>query len=217
MPQRWMMAGLGSLVLLLAACDEPKESPGAATAKASAAATTKAASTAKATASATAQAGAGKCDKLGCKGEGSFFKKCDCKGKDVKPPLTATWTGKDGSFDKPAMEVQNLSDQPLHWASVRLYYYDQAGKQLEVTIKGKPEKKTKDTTYKTYMMNGSTFTLKPKEKKTLSFGWKKDEAPKGTDTIEAVFDGWCWGEPRDKANEVCVTIDRAPDERPKGG
>ena len=39
----------------------------------------------------------------------------------------------------------------------------------------------------------------------------------GLDTIEVVFDGWCWGKHNDKENEVCVTIDRAPEERPKGG
>lgn len=160
-------------------------------------------------ASGAAAAGPG-CASVGCgTAQGDFFNKCDCKGKGMTPPLVAKWTGKvDSFFKSPTFEVENTSDKDIHWASAAAYYYDKAGKQIEVETKDKKSK------YKSYTVNGSNFSLKPKEKKEISIGWKEDLHPKDTAKIEVVFDGWCYGKYDDKPNELCINVDRAPEERP---
>lgn len=165
--------------------------------------------TGSAAATGTAAAGPG-CASVGCgNGKGDFFQKCDCKGKGMTPPLVAKWTGKMHPFFKePTFEVENTSDKDIHWASASVYYYDKAGKQIEVKLKDRPDK------YKKSSINGSNFTFKPKEKKELALGWKEENHPKDAVKIEVVFDGWCYGVYNDKANELCINVDRAPDERP---
>ena len=192
------------LALCCAACDrgdsartEDETAPSAA----------KSAAPTAATASASAAA-AGKCEPLGCKGEGTFFKKCDCKGKDVKSPFAIKVSGGYSDFFKqPEFEVTNTTDKPIHWGSAAVYYYDKAGEQLETQIR--------DKTYKVSRVNGSNFTLKPKETKTITLGFKKESEPKGIDTMQVVIDGWCFGTHKDKSSHLCIKIDRAPDERPK--
>lgn len=197
--------------LSVTACDkgsEPKkdDAPGASTsAQAAAQAPTAAAQAGE---GAAAPAGEGKCAALGCKGEGDFFKKCDCKGKDVKPPFTIKYTGKYNDFaKKPEFEVTNTSDKPTHWGSAAVYYYDKSGKQLSAKIK--------ETTYPASRVNGSNFTFKPGETKKLTLGFDKDAAPKDTDAMQVVIDGWCYGTYDDKASYLCINLERAPDERPK--
>ncbi len=152
----------------------------------------------------------GKCDALGCKGEGTFFKPCSCKDKAQPVPLEVKYTGKYSDFFKqPEWEVTNKTDKDIHWASAAVYYYDKAGKQLEAQIK--------DKTYKASRVNGSNFTLKPKETKKITIGFKKDTEPKGIDSMEVVFDGWCFGVYKDKSSHLCIKNERAPEERPKSG
>lgn len=150
----------------------------------------------------------GKCEALGCKGEGSFSDKCNCKGKPQEVPFEAKPTGKY-LFKKPEWEVTNKTGKDIHWASAAVYYYDESGKQLEATIKNKP--------YKSSRINGSSFTLKPKETKTIAFGFTQESAPAGTASIEVEFDGWCFGTYADKESQLCIYIERAPDERSKTG
>ncbi|MFO0593134.1 MAG: hypothetical protein U0441_36665 [Polyangiaceae bacterium] len=141
--------------------------------------------------------------------KGDFFEKCDCKGKNMAPPLVATYTGKMDSFSKePLFDVENTSDRPIQWASAAVYYYDKSGKQISVELKDRKE------TFKKSTINGSNFTMKPKEKKQIHMGWSEKNAPKDVAKIEAVFDGWCYGIYDDKSTELCINIDRAPDDRP---
>jgi len=105
--------------------------------------------------------------------------------------------------------VTNKSDKDTNWGSVAIYYYDKSGKQLDVTLKGK--------TYSVERTNGSSFTFKPGETKTLYLGWKQENAPPGTATMEMVFDGWCYGTFEDKAGQLCIDNPRAPEQRPRSG
>lgn len=114
----------------------------------------------------------GKCAALGCTGTGDFSSMCNCKDKPQEVPFEAKPTGKYHSFfKKPEWELTNKTDKDISWASAAVYYYDKSGKQLEATTNGK--------SYKLARINGSTFTLKPKETKTISFGFLRDAAPAG--------------------------------------
>jgi hypothetical protein len=152
-----------------------------------------------------------KCAAIGCEsGDGSFFKMCGCNEKVQEAPFEAKATGKYGTFSKqPEWTVTNKTDKIVHWASAAVYYYDRAGKQLETTIKDKP--------YKASRVNGSSFTLKPKETKKVSIGFKQENAPAGTASMEVVFDGWCYGAYADKETHLCMRVARAPDERARSG
>jgi hypothetical protein len=206
-----IMLGMGALAacLVVGGCEGNKEdapkpaaSAPAPTASAKADGSTKEA--------ATPPAGEGKCGALGCTGEGTFFDMCDCKAKPQTAPFKAKWSGKYSDFFKqPEFEVTNTTDKDIHWGSVAVYYYDKAGKQLETDIKG--------TKYKSGRENGSTMSLKPNETKTMTMGFKKESEPKGIDTIEVVFDGWCFGKYDDKASHLCVRVEKAPEERAKSG
>ncbi len=150
------------------------------------------------------------CKSVGCGDDkGDFFEKCDCSGKKMGAPLTGKWNGTiDKFFKKPIFVVENTSERPIQWASAAVYYYDKAGKQLEVELKDRKEK------FKSSTVNGSNFTLKPKEKKEISIGWSEENHPKDAVKLEVVFDGWCYGVDGDKATELCIKIDRAPVDRP---
>lgn len=152
-----------------------------------------------------AAAPAGKCEPLGCTGAGSFSEMCSCK--SASAPITAKFTG-SYRFDTPEWEVTNTTDSPLHWGSSAVYYYDKAGKQLSTEIRG--------TKYSVHRMNGSSFTLKPKETRKITVGFKKADEPKGVKSIELLLDGWCFGTYEDKASHLCVRAPKAPDERAQG-
>jgi hypothetical protein len=188
-------------LLAVPACkgDKPNAAP--------AASATPSASVALAQLSASA-APANKCEPLGCKGgDGSFFHMCDCKGTDLKPPFSIKSTGKYSKFFKsPEFEITNTSDKDIHWASAAIYYYDKSGKQLSAEIR--------DRTYKSSRINGSNFTFKPHETKTLNLGFKKKSEPKHIAAMQVVIDGWCYGTYKDKPSHLCIRIDRAPEERP---
>jgi hypothetical protein len=192
--------------LALVACDSKTDDGAAATS----ATTTAAASAPTAATSASSAAAGNKCEALGCKGEGTFFKKCRCDDAAEMPPAPFEAKRVDGySFDKPLWEVTNKTDKDLHWGAVSIYYYDASGKQLETKIK--------DKTYKRSRMNGSTLTLKPRETKKIGLGFKKESAPKGAKDMEIVFEGWCYGTYKDKSSHLCISVGATPEERPKGG
>jgi len=163
-------------------------------------------------------AGESKCAAIGCKGgDGSFFQKCDCKAAPQDVPFEAKYTGKYHSFFKqPEWDVTNKTDKDINWASANVYYYDKAGKQLEATVKDKKDA-SKDRKFKSYRVNGSNFTLKPKETKKITIGFMQENAPAGAASLEVVFDGWCYGASADKESHLCINVERSPDERARAG
>ena len=50
------------------------------------------------------------CKSVGCGDrKGDFFEKCDCKGKNMTPPITLKWTGKiDSFFKRPTFEAEDV-------------------------------------------------------------------------------------------------------------
>jgi hypothetical protein len=192
-------------------CDKAGDGAAKPDGSAKPATTTAASAKPSASASASAAATGDKCSALGCEpGTGTFFEKCDCKAKPPAVPLKAKYAGKRSSFFKqPEFEVTNTTDKPIHWGSVAIYYYDKAGKQLEAEIDGKK--------FAASRSNGSNFTLKPNETKTINLGFKSEHEPKNVDSMEVVFDGWCWGVYEDEASHVCVTIERPADVRARSG
>lgn len=207
------------VVASLVACS--KKDDGAAPSASSSATSSSAASSAAApsvSAKPVEGGGESKCAALGCKsGDGSFFKMCDCKATPQEVPFEAKYTGKYHSFFKqPEWEVTNKTDKDIHWASANVYYYDKAGKQLEATVKDKKDA-SKDRKFKSYRINGSNFTLKPKETKKITIGFAQENAPAGAASLEVVFDGWCYGTNADKASHLCISGEKSPDERARSG
>jgi len=145
------------------------------------------------------------CEKLGCTGKGKFSSMCNCKGKDVKPPIA--FHRVDGEmFKKPKFEIRNSTAHQTEWASATVYYYDKDGKQLAGTSRGKPQK--------AYRLNGSTMGVKANGTRSTGMGYKTAEQPAGTKTVQVAVDGWCYGDSRTKDDEFCVRIDKSPDDRP---
>ena len=161
-------------------------------------------------ASAEVAAGGDKCSSLGCTGEGSFSKMCDCKAKPQPAPFAVKYAGKYSSFfEEPEWQITNTTDKDIHWGSAAVYYYDKAGKQLEA--------KFGEKTLKAYRVNGSNLSLKPNQTKTINLGFKQGDEPKGIGSMEVVFDGWCYGKYDDKRSHHCIRNERAPDERARSG
>lgn len=215
----WMgVLGLVTLPLVTGCAKKPADgatgtessataAPSAATPSAAAPGATTVTSTTAAQAPANDKVGAA-CAALGCPGKGTFGGMCDCKAKPQTSPFQVKPTGKKIA-GRPEIEVTNTSDKPTTWASIGVYYYDRAGKQL-----------TADTPSGKYALsreNGSMFTLKPHETKKTSAGFSEKIEPKGTASIEIVVDGWCYGTFADEAGQVCIRNAQTPDERARAG
>ena len=205
-------------VAVLSGCAKKGDDGATASAAASSSATgatmnataTAAAPAQAAPAAAPAAAGAisGACEALGCAGDGSFGKMCDCKDKPAASPFTVKATGKKVG-GRPEWEVTNTSDKPTHWASLAVYYYDREGKQLTA--------ESPNGKFRVGRENGSTFTLKAKETRKIGAGFSDKLEPKGTTSTELVVDGWCYGTYEDKASHVCIRNAKAPDDRARAG
>lgn len=205
--------GLFAVVALVGCAKKPSEGASASASSessspsAAAPAPTTVTSTTAAQAPSSDKAG-GACAALGCPGEGTFFNMCECKAKPQTSPFVVKPTGKKIA-GRPELEVTNTSDKPTHWASLGVYYYDRAGKQLTAdTPSGK---------YPLSRENGSMFTLKPHETRKISAGFSEKIEPKGTASIEVVVDGWCFGTHEDKASQLCMRNAKTPDERARAG
>jgi hypothetical protein len=191
----------------MGACSKSEEQKKKDTAPASNSATSDVEPAAKPTAakSAPTPAPAPTCESLGCTGDGSLMGKCDCAGKGVDSPLSAVATGGKDPTGRMEFELTNSSDRDVEWASVAIYYYDDKGVQLEAELRGKPLKMSTS--------NGSTMKVEAKGARKLGMGFKGDAIPAGATTVQAVFDGWCYGDVRTRDDEFCVRIDKAPADR----
>jgi hypothetical protein len=158
--------------------DKSKGTPAAsATATASAAPSATASATASATPSATASAApAHECAK-GTTGEGTFSKPCDAKGKDRA--MEVQWTGKTDEKG-PHFRVVNKAAATILYGKLAVYFYDKAGKQIEV----------KDSAGKAHPFHtcaGNMFSgvMKPQEKAVITFSCvTQKDVPEGATAIE---------------------------------
>jgi hypothetical protein len=135
-----------------------------------------------------------------------------CKASGDSRMLEVKWTGKI-SDEGPKFSVTNKSQKPVLYGSVAVYFYDKAGKQLQVThaTKSRPMQ----------ICSGNIFAgaVKPGEKIFVFFSCvKKSDVPQGTAAIEAEAKGVGFANEAGTQSEFYWSnMDLVPDERPKGG
>jgi hypothetical protein len=146
-------------------------------------------------------------------GEGIFDK--PCAGSGAARMMEIEWTGK--TDDKgPSFRVVNTSPNTILYGKIAVYFYDKAGKQLDVPSKdGDSDKPRK---YATCSGNIFAGIMKPKEKATITFSCiKKDHVPDGATAIEAEMPMVGFADSTEKRSEYYWRNDEiAPDERAKG-
>jgi hypothetical protein len=150
----------------------------------------------------------------GSTGEGSFAKPCEAKGNARM--MDAAWTGK--TDDKgPFFKVTNKSPSTILYGKIAVYFYDKAGKQLDVmdTAATPP----KPVPYRTCSGNIFSGVMKPAEKATIQFSCvKKEHVPEGTAAIEAEMQTVGFSDATEKKVDFYWTNkDLVPDARKKGG
>lgn len=202
-----------ALVLLLGCSDEHGPSGATTAQSASAQAASSAAAPASAPAPAPTPTETAKPHDCieGSAGEGTLSKPCEAKG--LSRQMEVTWTGK--SDDKgPSFRVVNKSKLTILYGKVVVYFYDKAGKQIEL----------KDDSGKTrpnQPCSGNLFSgvMAPGEKAVITFSCvQKKHMPEGAAAIEAEMVTVGFADASGKKSEFFWrNNDLAPDARPKGG
>ena len=185
--------------------------PAPAASSATPAATASAAPTASAASSA-ALTPRSDCPK-GSSGPGTFEHPCETKG--ASRMMEVKWTGK--TDDKgPFFSVQNKSPGVVLYGKIAVYFYDKAGKQLQV--KDTAANPPKDVPYR--LCSGNMFggVMKVTEKATIQFSCvKMDPVPGGTAAIEAEMVGVGFADATEKKSEFYwANPELNPDARKKG-
>jgi pyruvate/2-oxoglutarate dehydrogenase complex dihydrolipoamide acyltransferase (E2) component len=204
-----------ALVVSLLGCGEKKADPTAPTASASAAVTAPSAPAASASAPPTASAvvevkPTRPCPE-GATGDGTFSKPCEAKG--AARLMEVTWTGKMTDTG-PSFRVTNKSKLDILYGSMAAYFYDKAGKQLDVpAADGKTRPKQ--------VCAGKIFdgVMKAGEKATITFSCvKKTHVPEGTAHVEAEMQMVGFVDSGGKTTDLYwKNNELTPDARPKGG
>jgi hypothetical protein len=148
----------------------------------------------------------------GSEGVGSFEKPCEAKGADRM--MEVTWNGKLDDAG-PSFRVVSTSKLVILYGKLAVYFYDKAGKQLEVPG-GTPEKPKMHQDCFGNIFGG---VMKAGEKAVMTFSCvKKSHVPEGTAAIEAeVRMVGFTDEAGKKSTFYWKNDDLAPDTRPKGG
>jgi len=135
-----------------------------------------------------------------------------CKGSGDARMMEVTYTGKT-TDEGPKFKVVNKTKKSILYGSVAAYFYDKAGKQLQVTHGGKPRPMQ--------ICSGNIFAgaVKPEETIFVFFSCVgKAHVPEGTKTIEAEAKMVGFSDEAGTKNEYYwQNMDLIPDERPKGG
>ena len=192
------------LATLLFACEEAKQEPAAAKPSAS---VTAAPAPPPPTASAQPPKLRDDCPE-GSSGVGTLAQ--PCLGKGDSRMMEVAYTGKI-SDEGPKFSVINKSKSPILFGSLAAYFYDKAGKQLEVTADGKPRPMQ--------VCTGRIFAgaVKPGEKIYMFFSCvKKSHVPEGTATIQAEVKTVGFTDEAGRESELYWSNpDLTPDKRPK--
>jgi len=147
----------------------------------------------------------------GSSGDGSLSKPCDAKG--TARMMEVTWTGKmaDGG---PQFRVTNKSPSVILYGKFVAYFYDKAGKQLEVK-----DAAGQAHPHQTCVGNLFSGTMKAAEKAVITFSCvKKDHVPEGTVAIEGEMQMVGFADASEKKSEYYWrNNDLTPEKRPKGG
>jgi hypothetical protein len=149
----------------------------------------------------------------GSEGVGSFAKPCEAKGADRM--MEVTWTGKMNDTGAPTFRVINKSKLVILYGKLVTYFYDKAGKQLEVPAgsSGKPRQHQD--------CPGNIFggVMNPGEKAVINFSCVgKASVPEGASAIEAEVQMVGFADAEGKHSEFYWKNEElTPDARPKGG
>ena len=147
----------------------------------------------------------------GSTGDGSLSKPCEAKG--AARMMEVTWTGKTTDAG-PSFKVTNKSPSVILYGKVVAYFYDKAGKQLDVKDAGGKARPHHSCT-------GNLFggVMKAAEKAVITFScMKKENVPEGTAQIEAEMQMVGFADASEKKSEYFwKNGDLTPDARPKGG
>ncbi|MEA2748152.1 MAG: hypothetical protein QOI41_2295 [Myxococcales bacterium] len=150
----------------------------------------------------------------GSTGEGSFAKPCEAKGNARM--MEAQWNGK--TDDKgPFFRITNKSPSTILYGKIAVYFYDKAGKQLDVQDTAATPPKA--VPYRTCSGNIFSGVMKPAEKATIQFSCvKKEHVPDGTAAIEAELQTVGFSDASEKKVDFYWSNkDLTPDARKKGG
>ena len=135
-----------------------------------------------------------------------------CLGSGDSRMMVVAYTGKT-TDEGPKFSVVNKADTQILFGSINVYFYDKAGKQLQVT--------SGDKQRASQACSGNIFAgaVKPAEKIFIFFSCvKKAHVPEGAVTIEAEVKTVGFADEEGKKNEFYWSNpDLVPDERPKGG
>jgi hypothetical protein len=129
--------------------------------------------------------------------------------------MTVRWTKTD---DKgPNFSIKNVGSKTILYGRIVVYFYDKAGKQLDV----KDDSETPPKTLPSETCSGNFFqgVMKPGESAVLTFSCvPKKSIPDGTATIEAEMQMVGFADSTEKKNDFYWrNPDLTPDVRPKGG
>ena len=125
--------------------------------------------------------------------------------------MEVTWTGKMTDTG-PSFRVLNKSKLAILYGRIVVYFYDKAGKLIEIQGGDKPRKRL--------TCAGNIFggAVKPGEKIFMNFSCvKKDDVPKGAVNIEGEVTVVGFTDAEGKNDTYWRNDDLAPEERPKGG
>jgi hypothetical protein len=148
----------------------------------------------------------------GSSGPGSFAKPCEANGTARMMAVKWTKMGDAG----PSFSVTNKSKLVIVYGKIAVYFYDKAGKQLEV----KDESASPPQSRPYHTCSGKFFggVMNPAEKAVLTFSCvAKANVPEGTATVEAEMQTVGFADPTGKKIDFYWrNNDLVPDKRPKG-
>lgn len=134
-----------------------------------------------------------------------------CVATGASRAMEAAWNNKID--DKgPFFNVKNISAKPILYGKIAVFFYDKAGKQLEV------QGTDKKLPYKTCAGDIFQGQMKVDEKALIQFSCvKKADVPDGTAAIEAELITVGFTADGKSSNFFWTNKELAPDARPKGG
>jgi hypothetical protein len=142
-------------------------------------------------------------------GKGTFEDPCKAKGKTRI--MDVAWNKK--IEDKgPTFRIINNAKLDVLYGKIVVYFYDKAGKQLDVSGGDKPRRRL--------ACAGDIFAgaVKPGEKVFVNFSCvKKEDVPKGATAIEGEVQTVGFTDDAGKNDTFWRNDDLAPEERAKGG
>jgi hypothetical protein len=149
----------------------------------------------------------------GSAGSGSFTKPCEAKGRSRMMEVKWTKTGDKG----PSFAVTNKSQLVIVYGKIAVFFYDKAGKELEVKDDSVSPPRTR--AYHTCSGNFFGGVMNPAEREILTFSCvPKNVIPEGTASIEAEMPTVGFADASGKKVDFYWrNNDLTPDARPKGG